>query len=107
MRSVQALQRCLLGDVEAGLAEWAAILVEVPDAARVHAVRGRWLTGTDPAAALLDLDRAVAIEPGNAKHYVNRGDCFQALGDPDRALANFRRALALDPEGIDVLAAVA
>ena len=40
------MQRCLLGEVEAGLAEWEALLAEVPDAPRVRLMRAHWLSDT-------------------------------------------------------------
>jgi tetratricopeptide (TPR) repeat protein len=102
VRAARALQSCLLGDPEAGLAEWAEVIAEVPELAHPYLVRARWLMQTDPPAAIADYDRAAQAEPKNPTVYCRRGDCYAALGDQDRALANYRRALALDPSLFDV-----
>jgi len=107
IRATRALQRCLRGDPDAGLAEWAEIVAEVPGLAHTYLVRARWLMQSDPAAALADYDRAVAAEPRNATAYWRRADCHLALGDQDRALANYRRAVALDPSLFDAFHSIA
>jgi tetratricopeptide (TPR) repeat protein len=106
VRAARALQSCLRDDPEAGLAEWAEVIAEVPELAHTYLVRARWLMQTDPAAALSDYDRAAAVEPSNAAAYWRRADCYLVLGDQDRALANYRRALTLDPSLFDVLQAM-
>jgi tetratricopeptide (TPR) repeat protein len=102
LRAARALQSCLNGDPEAGLAEWAEVIAEVPELAHTYLVRARWLMQSDTDAALADYDRAASAEPGDPSAYWRRGDCYLARGDEDRALANYRRALALDPSLFDV-----
>lgn len=104
LRANRGLQRCLRGDPEGGLAEWAEVIAEVPELAYPYLLRARWLLRTDAQRALEDYDRAAAVEPRNALVYWRRGACHKEMGDQDRALANYRRALSLDPTAIDVLA---
>jgi tetratricopeptide (TPR) repeat protein len=55
----------------------------------------------DAAAALADLDRACALEPGNATFFATRASVHLALKQPDKALADFDTALRLDPGQAD------
>ena len=55
------------------------------------------LARKEAAAALADLDRACALEPGNATFFVTRASVHLALKQPDKALADFDTALRLDP----------
>ena len=54
-------------------------------------------TMKDYDRALVDLDRAIAINPRDADTYNNRGNVYMDKEDIDRALADFDRAVALDP----------
>ncbi len=107
LRAARALQSCLRGDPEAGFAEWAEVVLDVPRVAHTYLIRARWLMLSDPAAALADYDRAAAAEPRNAAAYWRRADCHLAMGDQDRALANYRRAVALDPSLFDAFHSIA
>jgi tetratricopeptide (TPR) repeat protein len=108
LRCVRALHTCLQGDEAGGHAEWEAIMAECPDMAFPYVLRARfWLLDQkQPERALPDLDRAVTIEPGDPGAYVMRARCHDALGDPERALANYRRAASLGPS-MDVVYALA
>ena len=55
------------------------------------------LTRGDLAAALSDLDRACAMEPGNAGFLATRAAVHQARKERDAALADLDAALRLDP----------
>jgi tetratricopeptide (TPR) repeat protein len=48
-------------------------------------------------AALADYDRAISLDPSDARAYNNRGNTYDALGKVEAALADFDRAVALDP----------
>lgn len=71
------------------------------DAGHIHAKRGK-------ARALLQLDRfpqalelfneLVALEPQFAGSYANRGILHDRMGRYEKAIADYERALALDPE---------
>lgn len=50
------------------------------------------------AAALDDLDRAVALGPHNVQAIHNRGVILQGLGRLEEALLSYNRALALEPD---------
>lgn len=47
------------------------------------------------ADALGWLDRAIAFDPTLAACYLNRGDCYRAIGDVNAALADFEKAAEL------------
>jgi tetratricopeptide (TPR) repeat protein len=47
--------------------------------------------------ALIDLDRAITLDPTFALAYNNRGNVFAELGRYNKALADFDRAITLDP----------
>jgi tetratricopeptide (TPR) repeat protein len=107
VRCARALRSCLRGDADAGLAEWAQVIAEMPSLALPYVVRARWRMKADPKAALADLDRAATAQPNDAAVYFVRGECLVLLGDLDRALANYRRGLGLDPRSVDGLHALA
>jgi tetratricopeptide (TPR) repeat protein len=47
--------------------------------------------------AIADYDRAIALDPTNARAFNNRGLAHAALGQNDQALADYARAVQLDP----------
>jgi hypothetical protein len=51
--------------------------------------------------AIISYDRVIAIEPGFADGYSNRGASFAALNRFNEALANFDRAIAIDSNHIE------
>ena len=51
--------------------------------------------------ALNDLDRAIAIDPGYAKAYSNRGVTRGALQQNQAAISDFSQAIRLDPRLAD------
>ncbi len=55
------------------------------------------LSRRDFAAALADLDRACALEPGNARIHLARAEAHASLGNTRKALADLDAALSLDP----------
>ena len=57
----------------------------------------------DLAAAKKSAERAVALQPTEARVRVIVADCYQALGRLDLALEHFEIALKLQPEGTDLL----
>jgi Tfp pilus assembly protein PilF len=58
--------------------------------------RHRWLTW-DWAGADADVDRALALEPNSSKAHKLRGNIRATMGRPKEAIAEFRRAIDLDP----------
>ena len=55
------------------------------------------LASGDPAAALGEFGRALALDPRDAGNYNNRGVALAALGQTDAARRDFQRALELSP----------
>jgi protein O-mannosyl-transferase len=55
------------------------------------------LTQGNPAAALSEFGRALALDPRDARNYNNRGVALMALGQKDAARQDFLHALQLDP----------
>lgn len=56
-----------------------------------------YLEAGRPADALALFGQVLAREPGNPAAVTNRGTALAALGQNDAALADFRRALSMDP----------
>jgi hypothetical protein len=68
-----------------------------PDYAKAYNNRG-WayhLKGED-ANGLPDAERAVALAPKQANHLGTRAEIYEKLGQRDKAIADYRAALALD-----------
>jgi tetratricopeptide (TPR) repeat protein len=109
LRCMRALRACERGDVEAGLAEWEAVIAAHPTLSVPFILRGRWWLQRreDTERALADFERAVAVDPSHAAAYRWRGRCFELRDDVERALANYRRAAALGPDDVDTQHAVA
>jgi len=83
-------------------AEAMALLVEArrlaPYDPAVAAESGKTLLEEgQPAAALAEFGRALALDPRDARNYNNRGVALAALGQTDAARQDFGRALAIDP----------
>lgn len=53
------------------------------------------------ADALLAFQRAAQLEPQNIQAQFGQANCYAAIGDIDKAIAAFRRTLALDPNAAD------
>ncbi len=51
----------------------------------------------DPQAALEKLNQVIELKPDFAEVWNRRGDAYAALGNEDRALADYDRAIALNP----------
>jgi tetratricopeptide (TPR) repeat protein/S1-C subfamily serine protease len=52
----------------------------------------------DPEGAIVDYNRAIAINPQYAKAYFNRGNAKSVLGDKKGAIADLDRAIAINPQ---------
>jgi len=53
--------------------------------------------------AIAAFDRAIAINPGLAYVWNDRGVCYRELGEYDEALKSFLRAIELSPENVEIL----
>ena len=54
-------------------------------------------------AAIRCYDQVLALNPGVAMVYTNRGYCYAQMGMYDRALENFDIALGINPDDITAL----
>ncbi len=67
-----------------------------PDYATAYAVRGGMLQQRRQyEEALVDMNRAIELEPENADFYVSRALLYKAFSKPHLAKADFQRAIAL------------
>jgi tetratricopeptide (TPR) repeat protein len=57
----------------------------------------------NPAAAIDPMSRAIALNDGNPTYHFNRGLAYQAMGDREQAITNYRRASELKPDYGDAL----
>ncbi len=51
----------------------------------------------EDALGLPDAEKGVSLGPSDAKHLTIRGRIYAAVGQRDKAIADFRAALKLDP----------
>ncbi|MGV6874659.1 tetratricopeptide repeat protein [Pseudochelatococcus sp. B33] len=72
-------------------------------ASRAHAALGL----EDVPLAIELLDRAIALAPDWAEAYARRGQIFAAIGDDERAVADFNQVLAYNERHFVVLATLA
>jgi len=69
-----------------------------PQDPAVAAETGRvFMAQGNPAAALAEFGRALALDPRSAENYNNRGVALAALGQMAAARADFERALQMEP----------
>ena len=52
-----------------------------------------------PEHGLADLNMAVRLAPKDAAAYASRGKAYSEMGDWDRAIADYGRAIELEPQG--------
>ena len=48
--------------------------------------------------ALKSFDRAIRLDPQLVKAYVKRGNAYDELGQPERAIEDYNEAIRLDPQ---------
>jgi tetratricopeptide (TPR) repeat protein len=60
--------------------------------------RGTLLSESDPLAATEDLSKVISLRRDNATAWMQRGLCYNRLGDTDRALADLNLACRLRPD---------
>ncbi|MFF4524735.1 tetratricopeptide repeat protein [Streptomyces bluensis] len=94
--------RHAVADDEPCLAALTALLthggLDTTARAWAHTYRGRHLYLADrDDEAVTELDRAVTIDPGNARAWGYRGDAHCSLGHLDQAVSDLTTALELDP----------
>ena len=81
-----------------------AMVRDAPRSARSHASLGETLAEAGrPHEAVVELERAVAIDTSGAPAFYNLGNTRLALGDVDAAVAAYERALAIEPDSAKVM----
>jgi tetratricopeptide (TPR) repeat protein len=89
---------CLLMPVNLA-AHSSSFLLLTPDLLKEYNYRGvAKLKLSDNQGAILDFDRAIAINPQDALAYYNRGVAKFELGDNQGAILDFDRAIAINPQ---------
>jgi tetratricopeptide (TPR) repeat protein len=68
---------------------------------------GNILLGMDSAAAAREFEIVTRLDPSFAEGHLDLGLAYQALGDSARAAAEYDRALAIAPDNLDALLALA
>jgi len=68
---------------------------------------GNILLGMDSAAAAREFEIVTRLDPSLAEGHLDLGLAYQALGDSARAAAEYDRALAIAPDYLDALLALA
>lgn len=82
---------------DSAIAVSAAAIAAKPDFADAYRNRGRAYRGKgDVARAMQDLDRAIALAPGNAAYHNDRGLTLQMAQQYEQAAASYTEALARD-----------
>jgi protein O-mannosyl-transferase len=68
---------------------------------------GNILLGMNPAAAAREFEMVTRLQPSLAEGHMDLGLAYQALSDSVRAAAEYERALAIAPDYLDALLALA
>ena len=63
----------------------------------------RYLQSGYPDNALLEFNRGLAIVPDSIPGLLGRAATYQALGDVERAIADYTAVLEIDPNNADAL----
>ena len=104
-RSLYHVQRALAavgaGDESAMRSEAAALAVLWPDSERELFTAGAALSRIDPQAAIVLLDRAIALDPTWEQPYQSRSNALYSLHEFGAAALTLRRALELNPKDAD------
>jgi len=87
------------GQRESALTSIARALARKPDSADYHLTRGVILRASHQYEAARECyEKVVMLAPRHPGGYTNLGSLLDQLGHPAQALANYERAIALDPE---------
>ena len=90
------------GDYDRALAKYDEALAEVPE--HIHALRGRARSlmqlGRTPES-LLAFNTVIALEPDFGAAYANRGILHDRMGRYEKAIADYEKAMELEPETVE------
>jgi len=64
---------------------------------------GIWLLKYDDDRGIADYDQAIRLDPNDALSYNNRGQAHLSKGHREQAIADFRKALELQPGQLDAV----
>lgn len=87
-----------LGDYTSAVGDYTFLIEKAPDAklyysrAMLYLELGVWETASD------DFTKAIDLNPGEADYYLGRGQVFQQTLNRESAIADYRKALELNPK---------
>lgn len=87
-----------MGRLEQGMADLQWFAARHPDDAVVHFELGAAENKDDPAHALVEFDRALALQADFAAAHSARGSLYYQMGKPEIALADLEAAAVLRPD---------
>jgi tetratricopeptide (TPR) repeat protein len=88
---------------EEGMNIWTMLIANYPDAAEYYVERGVCKFNLRFKHAIQDFDQAIAMEDDNAYFYSCRAYIRDKIGDSEGAIADYTKALELDPEDAIIL----
>jgi tetratricopeptide (TPR) repeat protein len=88
------------GDYDRAIADFSSAIQLDPnsDTSRFHRASVYYFDKHDYDGAIADLSEAMRIKPRFSLYVALRGEAYEKKGDRDKALADFRSALAIDPD---------
>ncbi len=100
--SVLTYKRCYVWKNEENL--WNDTVKKSPDSSLAFECRGNvYMDNFQYTNAILDYNRALALNPKEDKTYANRGMAYQSLDKRSEALADYSMALAINPDNMEAL----
>jgi tetratricopeptide (TPR) repeat protein len=93
----RALVRFYVGELDGALEDAARSLSLDPGNGTAFGVRGLVLDRRSDPAAIVELDKAIALQPANATWWIGRAQAHARAGHMDAARSDAENALAADP----------
>jgi tetratricopeptide (TPR) repeat protein len=96
------------GNTAAAIDHFSALIDHAPEFAQAYNMRGAAYFRADLyGPALLDVGRAIALEPRHFKAMQGLAAIQEAMGKPEKALETYREVLEIMPQNTEARAAVA